>query len=53
MGRASAHENHMLERRTGGRRRKVGEQFMSDVQFDHDARLFDEVTMAQEVCPYD
>jgi hypothetical protein len=26
---------------------------VSDVQFDHDAGLFDEVPMAQEVRPYD
>ena len=25
---------------------------MIDVQFDHDARLFDEVAMAEEVCSY-
>jgi hypothetical protein len=31
----------------------IREQFVSDVQFNHDTRLFDEVAMAQKVRPYD
>ena len=29
-----------------------GDEFVIDVQFDHDARLFDEVAMTEEVRPY-